>query len=281
MVTCVGVGLVTNAGRPWVGASSLVTTLQPSALNLSLTGTLCIRCPPNGYPVCAHDPYSRQWQRRRRQNHTIAVNVAAVLAQRGRDVLLIDGDEQGSAATFAQLRAELPEKSDFATIQLQGAAIRQQMRQLREKYNEIVIDVGGRDTGSLRAALTVSDAILIPFQPRSVDLWAGVQIASLVAEAREVNERLRACSFLNMADAQGHDNGEALEALKTMVGVEALPSVIVRRKAFPNSFSNGLTVTEQLPKDPKAIDELLSVVDAMYTQQVDDGYQDAPHRKAG
>jgi chromosome partitioning protein len=66
-----------------------------------------------------------------------------------------------------------------------------------------------------------------------------------------------------------------------MMGVEALPSVIVRRKAFPNSFSNGLTVTEQLPKDPKAIDELLSIVDAMYTQQVDDGYQDAPRRKAG
>src|SRR5271166_79357 len=83
---------------------------------------------------------------------TIAVNVAAVLAQRGRDVLLIDGDEQASAATFAGIRAELPEKAEFATIQLQGAAIRQQMRQLREKYSEIVIDVGGRDTGSLRAA---------------------------------------------------------------------------------------------------------------------------------
>ena len=99
--------------------------------------------------------------------------MAAVLAQRGRDVLLIDGDEQGSAATFAAIRAELPEKAEFATIQLQGAAIRQQMRQLREKYSEMVIDVGGRDTGSLRAALTVSDIILIPFQPRSVDLWAG------------------------------------------------------------------------------------------------------------
>jgi chromosome partitioning protein len=212
---------------------------------------------------------------------TIAVNVASVLAQRARDVLLIDGDEQGSAATFAQLRAELPEKAEFATIQLQGAAIRQQMRQLREKYNEIVIDVGGRDTGSLRAALTVSDAILIPFQPRSVDLWAGVQIAALVAEAREVNDRLRACSFLNMADAQGHDNSEALEALRTMVGIEALPSIIVRRKAFPNSFTNGMTVTEQLPKDVKAVDELISIVDALYTQKVDNGYQDAPHRKAG
>jgi chromosome partitioning protein len=66
-----------------------------------------------------------------------------------------------------------------------------------------------------------------------------------------------------------------------MVGIEALPTVIVRRKAFPNSFSNGMTVTEQLPKDVKAVDELLSVVSAMYTHQVDDDYQAAPRRKAG
>ena len=45
------------------------------------------------------------------------------------------------------------------------------MLHLVGKYDHIIIDVGGRDTGSLRAALTVADAILIPFQPRSVDLW--------------------------------------------------------------------------------------------------------------
>jgi chromosome partitioning protein len=123
---------------------------------------------------------------------TLAVNIVVVLAQRGRDVLLIDGDEQASAATFAKIRSDLTGGAIFATVQLQGVAIRQQMRQLAGKYGEIVIDVGGRDTGSLRAALTVADAILVPFQPRSVDLWTGEQIAALVSEARNVNEDLRA-----------------------------------------------------------------------------------------
>ncbi len=210
----------------------------------------------------------------------LAVNIAAVLAQRGRDVLLIDADDQASAATFSEIRAELPEKANFATIQLYGAAIRQQMKQLREKYDEIVIDVGGRDTGSLRAALTVADLVLVPFLPRSVDLWAGAKIAALVAEARDLNEGLRACSILNMADTQGHDNAEAFDTLKTMEGIDPLPFAIVRRKAFPNAFSLGLSVVEQSPRDLKAVDELLSVVDALYTQEVGNGYQDAAQRKA-
>jgi chromosome partitioning protein len=50
----------------------------------------------------------------------LACNIAVALSQQGRDVLLIDGDDQASAATFARIRAELPVKSAFTTIQLQG-----------------------------------------------------------------------------------------------------------------------------------------------------------------
>jgi cellulose biosynthesis protein BcsQ len=38
---------------------------------------------------------------------TIAVNLAILRAAAGRDVLLVDGDEQGSASLFSQLRADL------------------------------------------------------------------------------------------------------------------------------------------------------------------------------
>jgi chromosome partitioning protein len=213
----------------------------------------------------------------------LAVNIACALAQQGRDVLLIDGDEQASAATFAQIRAEQVAAVGccFTTVQVQGAAIRQQMRPLAEKYDEIIIDVGGRDTGSLRATLTVADVILIPFQPRSVDLWTAGQIGALVAEARHVNERLAAFAILNVADPQGSDNADAAAALSTIKGIEPLPFVIVRRKAFPNAFSSGLSVLEQERKDPKAVDEILSIVDALYTQEVGNDYQDAAHRKVG
>jgi chromosome partitioning protein len=210
----------------------------------------------------------------------VATNLAVVLAQRGRDVLLIDADEQASAATFAGIRAELIDRPTFATVQLHGAAIRQQMPRLREKYAEIIIDAGGRDSGSLRAALTVADLVLVPFPPRSVDLWAGTRIAALIAEARDVNDGLRACSFLNMADVQGHDNAEAFAALEAMIGIDPLRLAIVRRKAFPNAFSNGLAVTEQMPRDPKAVDELMAIVHTLYTQGMDSDYQDAPRRKA-
>jgi chromosome partitioning protein len=205
----------------------------------------------------------------------LAVNIAVALAQRGRDVLLIDGDEQASAATFAQIRADLSSGARFATVQLHGVAIRQQMRQLVGKYGEIVIDVGGRDTGSLRAALTVADAILVPFQPRSVDLWVGEQIAALVSEARCLNEPLRAYALLNIADPQGRDNDDAAAALGKLDGMLALPAVVVRRKAFPNAFSAGLSVLEQAPRDPKACGEILSVVDALYTQGADNDHQRA------
>ncbi|WP_460972958.1 hypothetical protein [Spirosoma migulaei] len=37
---------------------------------------------------------------------------------------------------------------------------------MRSKYDHIVIDTGGRDTTSQRAALSVADVAMIPFAPR-------------------------------------------------------------------------------------------------------------------
>jgi chromosome partitioning protein len=200
---------------------------------------------------------------------TLAVNLAVALARMKRDVLLIDGDEQQTAMAFTDLRAEKKGSPGYTAVSLQGAAIRTQVRQLASKYADIVIDVGGRDTGSLRAALTVADMVVIPVQPRSFDLWGVDQTAELVREAREINERLRAVTVLNAADPQGRDNEEAASVLRDHQGIEHLPSLIVRRKAFPNAAAAGLSVLEY--DDPKAIEEFKRLTKFLFVNTNDIG----------
>lgn len=139
---------------------------------------------------------------------TLAVNLAIIRATAGQDVLLVDGDEQRTALTFTDLRTEQLGQPGYTAVSLQRAAFRTQVRQLAGKYDDIVIDVGGRDTGSPRAALTV----------------------------------------LNAADAQGHDNEDAAEAIREMAGIELLDLLIGRRKAFPNAVAAGRAVTEHTPQ---------------------------------
>lgn len=194
---------------------------------------------------------------------TLAVNLAIALARSGRDILLIDGDEQQTAMAFTELRnTNLNGKAGYTAVALQGAAIRTQVRQLASKYAYIVIDVGGRDTGSLRAALTVADTVLIPVQPRSFDLWGVDQTADLVKEAREINDHLRAVTVLNAADPQGRDNDDAATALRDIKGLEYAPTPIIRRKAFPNAAASGLSVLEH--DDPKAIDEFSRLTEFLF-----------------
>lgn len=196
---------------------------------------------------------------------TLAVNITIARALAGGDLLLVDGDEQRTALTFTELRTQHQRSTHYTAVSLQGAALRTQIRQLAPKYDDIVIDVGGRDTGSFRAALTVSDVLLVPVQPRSFDIWAIDQVAELVTEALEINEALRAYAVLNCADAQGRDNQEAAEALKDIQNIVLLPALIGRRKAFPNAAAQGQSVLEQTPKDEKAIRELRKLLRLLYS----------------
>jgi chromosome partitioning protein len=199
---------------------------------------------------------------------TLAINLAIACANAGKEVLLVDGDEQQTAMTFTQLRNEHLENPGYTAVSLQGAALRTQVRQLRPKYQEIIIDVGGRDTGSLRAALTVADTLLIPVQPRTFDVWAVDQMAALVKEAREIHPQLRAVSFLNAADSQGRDNSEAADVLKDVAGIAFLPVMLGRRKVFPNAAATGCGVTEHLPKDPKALKEFQQLLTLLYVETI-------------
>ena len=198
---------------------------------------------------------------------TMAVNIAIARALAGRDVWLIDGDRQGTAQTAISIRAEAGHLPGIACATYpDGPVLRSQLQQQAGKFDDIIIDAGGRDSTALRAALILSDVLLVPFQPRSYDVWALDDIAGLIDEARSVRDGLRAFAVLNCADTgeASADNADAAAAVADIPQFEYLATPIRRRKSFANGAGQGLSVLEMKPADRKACDELNALINALF-----------------
>ena len=130
-------------------------------------------------------------------------------------MLLIDADEQGSAMDFTRQRQQrMKDGPGYTAIQTREADVAVQVRQMAPKYGDIIIDVGGRDTASQRAALAVAETLLIPFSPTSVDLWTADTVVALLKDAQPFNPGIRAYAVLNKAFSRGSDNIEAAAILR-------------------------------------------------------------------
>lgn len=197
---------------------------------------------------------------------TLAVNLAVALSMKNRDILLIDSDDQESATEFTSWREETLGSNSigYTAVQMHGLNLRTQVLSLVKKYEDIVIDTGGRDTSSQRAALLSSDVALFPFSPRSLDIWTVKKLSILLNDIFSVNSNLKAYCFLNKADHRGTDNRDAENLLKNVEHIQYLSAFIRNRKIFANSVSAGLSILEYSPQDSKATNEfheLLNMID--------------------
>lgn len=188
---------------------------------------------------------------------TIATHLAVMRAQSGSDILLIDADDQETSFDFSTLRSSLENKlPEYTYIKLSGKALRSEILKLKEKYDDIIVDARGRDTINQRAALTTADKLIVPFVPRSFDLWTLDNVASIIQEIKQVNPSIEAFAFLNRADSRGYENEEAQDMIKENENLMTLPVMICNRKAFGNAAAEGKAVNELKIIDKKAVLEI-------------------------
>ena len=95
---------------------------------------------------------------------TTATNLAYYLSTKG-SVVLIDADDQKTALTWHKYR----DTQDFECAYLQGE-IDEELRKLTRSYDNIVVDVAGKDSKEFRSALFVADRLYIPTQTSQFDL---------------------------------------------------------------------------------------------------------------
>ncbi len=189
---------------------------------------------------------------------TLAISLTVLLSKMKteNDVLLVDADAHGTATDFSTWRTESLGEAGYTTIKLSGMAVRNEVRKLKSKYDHIVIDAGGRDTASQRAAIAVSDMLLVPFAPKSFDMWTLEQVIDLVKEMEVVNPDLQCHAVLNRVDYNKKDIKEAREYIKESEVFGVLENTLHERKAFANAAAEGLTVIEYKPKNKKGINEV-------------------------
>jgi chromosome partitioning protein len=174
---------------------------------------------------------------------TIAIHLAAGLAQEGRRVLLLDADPQGSAMDWDATRTATPL---FTVLGKPKPALHRDMATLASQYDDVVIDGPPRVSEVTRSAALASDLILIPVQPSPYDVWAVKDIIELVREATAFKENLKSVFVVSrkvVKTAIGRDVKEALAGYP----IPVLETAICQRIAFAESAAQGLTVLETEP----------------------------------
>jgi len=200
---------------------------------------------------------------------TTAINLAIMRGLSGSEVLLVDADsvDNGNASDFSSIRDEVKEHKNYTAIQLNGKAIAKELPTLSTKFDDIIIDVGGHDSISQRASLTVADLLLLPVFPSSFDTWVIESVNTLVEEVSTINPKLKAYCFLSRADVVGSQNNDTSEILnEDYPEITFIDCPIKNRKVFRNATTQGLGVVEVKPKDKKAIDELKKLYKTVFNE---------------
>lgn len=200
---------------------------------------------------------------------TLATNLAAMRALAGRDVLLIDTDPQGSANYWAQSRDDEAVTPRVACVQKFGKGLPAEVKDLARRYQDIIIDAGGRDSVELRSALVVTQKAYIPIQPSQFDIWTLNQMEELVETAKGFNPDLQAKVIISRASTNPSVN-ESVETGKLLDDFANLnlSEVTIRdRIAYRKAAKDGLSVIELKPKDQKASDEMEALYSEVFTHE--------------
>lgn len=184
---------------------------------------------------------------------TLAVHLAIEAHRRGFKTLLIDVDQQGSAAKILERRGDEP--PDVATEH--PARLEASMRAAeQEGYDVVILDTAPQaDQAAIKAA-RVANTILIPVRPSIVDLDA---IDATMDVCRLVQNP--GLFVLNAVSAQGLEADGAERAIVARGG-KICDVRIGDRKVFRAAFNDG-RAAQEIDANSKAAGEIRRLFDRL------------------
>lgn len=192
---------------------------------------------------------------------TAAINLAQIRATQGHDVLLLDTDPQGSSSSWSTIRDDSEHLPKVPCLQKTGKGVLKEVQNLKPRYEDIIIDAGGRDSAEMRAALCIADKAYIPVQPTQFDVETLFKVQELVEQAKIMNPSLEAFVFINRASTNIRvgKTSQAKEVIESDdLSDLCLSKVIIHERiAFQNAVELGQGVCEL--GSSKATEEIIKL----------------------
>jgi chromosome partitioning protein len=187
---------------------------------------------------------------------TVATNLAAMLAERGK-TLLIDADHpQYTAESWYVMRCKTELEGNLrletATDEYNLAAVFKAAD--RGDYEYIVIDGPPRMAKATSFMMGMSDLVIIPVNVSRADIWSTFDTEELVKEEREVRPNFKVRLLLNrFRDFTNSAHEIAAEAKKELT-IPIMKTTLGFRVSYPDALGDGLCVDEL--RDARATEEI-------------------------
>ena len=172
---------------------------------------------------------------------TAAVAIAVEMAARGRRVLLVDLDPQGSLRTWGDVAAEAKAEHTPTVVAL-GAGVHRHLPPLTDAYDATVIDCPPAQGELQRAAMMLADVALLPCGPAALDVWAAAASADLVKEAMASKAELRAAVLITRK-IPGTVLGARARGAIELLGLPVLGAELGQRVTYQEAPAAGLGPT--------------------------------------
>lgn len=178
---------------------------------------------------------------------TTAINLGASLARKNHSLVLLDLDPQGSAAKWHAVEGN----QAFDVIHQPTMPISSDVQKLSVAHDYIIIDSPPTIDGIIWKILAVSNMVVIPVSPSSLDLWACTDTLKMIKEVQQQHPDLQARFLINRkipGTLSGREIRQALKVFDTRI----FDTELCQRVSFIDAMKFGVSVMQFDPRGKAA-----------------------------